>query len=189
MDNLNLFLAVNAVLETERLKLRPVTLADAEDMYEYASDDENTYYVFNTHGSVDDTRYSIANFFIANPLGKYGIELKDNQKLIGTIDLRVNMKRSSAEIGYVLNKKYFNKGYTTEAAQELLKFAFEILELEKVFATCNKENKASAAVMKKLGMTKEADLRHHERWKNGEWIDLLQYGILRDEYFGKPISS
>ncbi len=76
-----------------------------------------------------------------------------------------------------------------EAAQELLKFAFETLELEKVFATCNKENKASAAVMKKLGMTKEADLRHHERWKNGEWIDLLQYGILRDEYFGKPISS
>ena len=37
MDNLNLFLAVNARLETERLLLRPVTLEDAEDMFEYGS--------------------------------------------------------------------------------------------------------------------------------------------------------
>ena len=179
---------MNAIIETKRLKLRPVTLADAGDMYEYASDDENTYYVFNTHGSIDDTRYSIANFFIANPLGKFGIELKDENKLIGTVDLRVNMKRSCAEIGYVLNKKYFNNGYTTEAAQELIKFAFETLELEKVFATCNKENKASEAVMKKIGMSKEAELRHYERWKDGEWIDLLQYGILSDEHFKKNTS-
>jgi len=185
MDNLKYFMAVNQVIETERLKLRPVTLADAEDMYEYASDSDNTYYVFNTHGSIEDTRFSIANFFIASPLGKYGIELKEENKLIGTIDLRVDTKRYSGEIGYVLNDKYTNNGYTTEAAQRLINLAFETLELEKVFATCNKENKASEAVMKKLGMQKEAELRHHQQWKNGEWIDLLQYAILKDEYFSK----
>jgi len=174
---------VNQILETKRLKLRPVKLADAEDMYEYASDQENTYYVFNTHTSIDDTKYAIANYFMANPLGKFGIELKDEQKLIGTIDVRVDTKRFSAEIGYVLNDKYANNGYTTEAAQRILAFAFETLELEKVWATCDKTNKASAAVMKKLGMQKEAELRHHERWKNGEWMNLLHYAILREEYF------
>lgn len=185
MDNIKLFLAVNEIIETDRLKLRPVTLEDAEDMYEYASDDENTYYVFNTHGSIDDTRFSIANYFIAEPLGKFGIELKEEKKLIGTCDLRVDPKRFSAEIGYALNNKYANNGYTTEAAQRMIKLAFETLELEKVWATCDKTNKASEAVMKKLGMQKEGEFRHHERWKKGEWMDLLQYAILRDEYFGK----
>lgn len=183
MDNLNLFLAVNNRLETKRLKLRPVTLADAEDMFDYASNEDNTYYVFNTHRTLEDTRFSIANYFMAEPLGKFGIELKAEKKLIGTIDIRVDMKRSRAEIGYALNKKYFNQGYATEAARELVKFAFETLELEKVISSCDKRNKASEAVMKKLGMQKEGESRHHEIWKNGEWVDMLFYSILREEYF------
>ena len=189
MNYLKLFLAVNQIFETDRLKLRPVELADAEDMYEYASDDENTYYIFNAHTSIEDTRYAIANYFIAQPLGKFGIELKDEGKLIGTFDVRVDTKRFNAEIGYALNNKYANNGYTTEAAQRILQFAFETLELEKVWATCDKKNKASEAVMKKLGMQKEAELRHHERWKNGEWMDLLHYAILRDEYFERLRAS
>lgn len=183
MDNLKLFLAVNERLETERLVLRPVKLADAEDMYEYASDKETTYYVFETHQSLDDTRHSIATYFLANPLGKFGLELKKEQKLIGTMDIRVDMKKSKGEIGYVLNGKYMKKGYATEAAKALLKFAFETLELEKVTATCDARNTASEAVMKRLGMQKEGHSRHHELWKNGEWIDMLYYGLLKEEYF------
>lgn len=183
MDNLNLYLAVNDHLETERLKLRPVTLTDAEDMFEYASNEETTYYVFNTHRTIEDTRFSIANYFMAEPLGKIGIELKSEQKLIGTIDIRVDMKKSKAEIGYALNRDYFNQGYATEASREMLTLAFETLELEKVVSSCDKRNKASEAVMKKLGMTKEGESRHHEVWKNGEWVDMLFYSILREEYF------
>lgn len=171
------------MIETKRLILRRITLADAEDMYEYASDADNTYYVFPTHTSLDDTRFSIANYFMADPLGKFGIELKEEQKMIGSIDIRVDAKRQSGEIGYILNKNYQGNGYVTEAAQALMKFAFEVLELEKVTATCNSENNASEAVMIRLGMQKEGELRNHEIWKNGEWINLLQYGILREEYF------
>lgn len=185
LDNFKLFLAVNQIIETDRLKLRPVELADAKDMYEYSSDEENTYYIFNTHTSIDDTKFAIANYFMAEPLGKFGVELKAENKLIGTFDIRVDTKRFSAEIGYALNDKYANNGYTTEAALKILEFAFETLELEKVWATCDKKNKASEAVMKKLGMQKEGELRHHERWKNGEWVNLLRYGILREEYFEK----
>ena len=182
MHNYNLFLAENQTLETERLKLRPVTLRDAEDMFEYASDRNNTYYVFEAHETIDDTRYSIANFFMATPFGKYGIELKDEQKLIGTIDLRVDAEKFSGELGYALNNKYQKNGYMTEAAEALLRLSFETLELEKIYAQCNKKNFASEAVMKRLGMKKEAELRHYMLWKNGEWIDHLQYSILREEY-------
>lgn len=185
MDNLNLYLAVDNEMETEQLLLRPITLADAEDMFEYASNADNTYYVFPTHQTIDDTRHSIASYFMAAPLGKYGVELKAEKKLIGTVDLRVDMKKQKAEIGYAINSCYGGQGYATEASKQLMAFAFETLELEKVAATCDARNTASEAVMKKLGMTLEGRSRNHEIWKNGEWIDMLYYGILREEYFGK----
>lgn len=183
MDNHQFYLAVNDQLQTERLILRPVTLADAEDMYEYAKRQDNTYFVFPTHQSIDDTRHAIANYFMAAPLGKFGIELKEEKKLIGTIEIRVDMKKLKAELGYAINEKYSGQGYTTEAANEMLKLAFETLELEKVTASCDVRNVASKAVMKKLGMQKEGLSRHNELWKDGEWINMLYYGILKEEYF------
>lgn len=182
MDNLKLFLAVNNRMETERLRLRPITLKDAEDMFEYASNNAHTYFIFPTHRTLDDTKHSIATYFMAEPLGKFGIELKDENKLIGTIDLRVDMSKQKAEIGYVINPKYGKQGYTTEAANRLMKFAFEELELEKVVSSCDERNSASEAVMRKLGMQKEGVSRHHELWKNGEWVNMLFYSILREEY-------
>ncbi len=189
MDNLILFLAVNQRLETERLRLRPVKLEDAEDMFEYASVEDNTYFVFPAHESIEDTQHAIANYFIASPLGKFGIELKTEEKFIGTIDIRVDMKKSKAEIGYILNQTYSKKGYATEAAAAMVEFAFETLELEKVTASCDARNTASEAVMKRLGMKKEGVSRHHEIWKNGEWVDMLFYGLLREEYFELKKSS
>lgn len=185
MENYRIFLAKHRQLETGRLKLRPVVLEDAEDMFEYSSDVENTYYIYPTHLTLEDTRFSIANYFMSEPLGKYGIELKEEGKLIGTIDLRIKPVQMSAEIGYVLNSAYQGQGYATEAAQAILAFAFKVLELEKVSATCNSENTESEALMLRLGMKKEGELRRYQVWKTGEWINLLHYGILREEYFAK----
>lgn len=189
MDNVKLYLAEDHMMETERLKLRPITLADAEDMYEYASKEDNTYFVFPRHTSIDDTRHSIATYFMADPLGKFGIELKENNKLIGTADIRVDMTKFKAEVGYVLNQTYSNQGYATEAVKKLVEFAFETLELEKVIATCDARNITSEALMKRLGMTKEGHARKHELWKKGEWVDMLYYGLLKEEYIEQKNSS
>lgn len=156
---------------------------DAEDIYEYSSSARNTYFVYPRHRTIEDTKFSIANYFMAQPLGKYGIELKSENKLIGTIDLRLQAKRRSGEIGYILNEKYQGQGYGTEAAAAVLSFAFTVLDLQKVTATCQSGNRASEALMLRLGMQKEGVLREYELWKNGEWVDQLQYGILREEYF------
>ncbi len=183
MENYRVFLAEYNVIETERLKLRPIDLRDTDDLFEYSSRLDNTYYIYPRHRTPEDTKFAIANYFMDTPLGKYGIELKEEGKLIGTIDIRIKPNRLSAEIGYVLNLDYQGQGYATEAAESMLKFAFEVLELEKVYATCNAENVESEALMIRLGMTKEGELRRYQIWKSGEWINLLQYGILRDEYF------
>lgn len=185
MENYRIFLAEHRTLETDRLILRPIDLEDTEDMFVFSSNVENTYYIYPTHLTLDDTRFSIANYFMSEPLGKYGIELKEAGKLIGTIDLRIKPAQLSAEIGYVLSHDYQGKGYATEAAQAILDFAFRVLELEKVSATCNSENVESEALMLRLGMKKEGELRRYQVWKTGEWINLLHYGILRAEYFSK----
>src|SRR5699024_605070 len=186
MDNYKLLLAQNREIETERLLLRPVTLEDAEDLYEYASDEENVYFVFEQYQSLEDAPFSIANFFMDQPLGKFGIELKENNKFIGTIDLfNISPQKMSVEMGYILNSKYHQKGYMTEAGRALLALGFEKMELEKIYALCDSRNMASAGVMKKLGMKQEAHRRHHSLSKDGEWIDMLEYAILKDEYFEK----
>ena len=185
MENYRIFLAEHRKFETNRLTLRPIDLGDTEDMFAYSSNIENTYYIYPAHLTLEDTKFSIANYFMSEPLGKYGVELKEEGKLIGTIDLRIKPAQLSAEIGYVLSHDYQGKGYATEAARAILDFAFTVLELEKVSATCNSENVASEALMIRLGMKKEGELRRYQVWKAGEWINLLQYGILRDEYFSK----
>ncbi|WP_342231125.1 GNAT family N-acetyltransferase, partial [Enterococcus faecalis] len=109
--NYPLIFAENQRIETERLILRPVTLADAEDMYEYASDEETVRYVFLKNQTIAETRQNIAKFFMGEPLGKYGIEVKETGKMIGTIDLRVNETNNIGELGYVLNRAFWGNGY------------------------------------------------------------------------------
>ena len=66
-------LAQYPIVETERLLLRPVTLNDAEAMFDYASDKDNTRYTFSTNQNVEETKNNIAQFYLANPLGRWGL--------------------------------------------------------------------------------------------------------------------
>ena len=77
MENLYVKLAAYREIETERLHLRPVTLEDAPAMFEYASDETVTRYTFPTNQSLEETRNNIALFYLASPLGRWGIELKE----------------------------------------------------------------------------------------------------------------
>jgi len=178
-------LAKNIVIETARLVLRPVSLEDAEDMFEFASDEENTYFVYSKHGSLKDTKNNIADFFMSCPLGKYGIELKDSKKLIGNIEIRVNKEYQSAEIGYILNKNFQKQGYMTEAAEVIIKLGFEELKLHKIFSSCDERNTASSNVMKRVGMMYEGTQRHVKKWKENEWINHEHYSIVETDYFQK----
>ena len=87
MESIFLKLAQYPIVETERLLLRPVTLDDAEAMFAYASDKDNTRYTFPTNQSLEETKNNIAQFYLANHLGRWGIQLKCNGKFIGTIDM------------------------------------------------------------------------------------------------------
>lgn len=167
-------LAKNRILETDRLMLRPITLDDAEDLFEYASDPENTKHTFPTHKSIEETEWVISNLFMSSPLGNFAIELKENGKMIGTCDLRVNESEKSAELAYAINKKYWGNGYAPEAAKRLLELAFQDLKIERLWAKFSSENPASGRVMEKIGMEKEGILRHTKNLC-GDFVDQVIY--------------
>lgn len=73
MKNLNLLLVKHSKLESERIILRPVSFNDAEDMYEYNSDEETTRFIYDPHTEIEQTKRVIANYYIKEPIGKYSI--------------------------------------------------------------------------------------------------------------------
>ncbi|MDO0957530.1 GNAT family protein [Mammaliicoccus sciuri] len=174
-------LAENQILETERLILRPINLNDVESLFEYASDVENTTHVFPTHLSKEDTKSTIAGYYMKAPLGKYGIELKSEDKLIGTIDLRVEQEHKRGELGYALNLKYTGNGYMTEAGLALLTLSFETLGLNQVKAMHSTINPKSGEVMKRLGM-KKIGVMPKNRIHKEKIVDDVIYAITDTEY-------
>lgn len=181
MSNFNLLLVKNSKMEGERILLRPVSFDDAEDIYEYTSDEETTRFLYNTHKDLDQTKSMIANYFVKEPIGKYALVLKDSNKMIGAIEFRVDDWNKSGDLGFTLNRKYWGNGYMTEAGKLILELAFNVLGLERVHAAHDVNNSASGKALIRLGMTHEGILRKSEMIK-GELADSAYYSILKDEY-------
>lgn len=153
MSDKNLLLAEHETLETTRLFLRKLELSDAEEMFEYASDPMVARYTsFNPHDSLDTTKLTLANFFLPNRLTHWAMIEKTSGKLIGEITFHfINDK--IVEFGWVLNRKFWGKGYAVEAGQALFALCFNFLGVEVIQAQHLVENKNSGRVMEKLGMT------------------------------------
>ena len=165
--------------QTKRLVLAPVTIDDAPDMFEYASNPENAYYVFETNKSLQDTKDIIQKIFIENGLGKFGIFL--NEKLIGTIYfLNLDDRNKSAELSYVLNKKFEGHGYATEAAIKLRDIFFTELEGERLYARHTFDNLKSMNLMARIGMKIEGTLRKSYCF-HGRQVDLAIWSMTRDD--------
>ncbi|TDW18251.1 GNAT family N-acetyltransferase [Kribbella kalugense] len=86
-----------------------------------------------------------------------------------------------AKLGYAIGADHWGRGFATDAARVLLRFAFTTLERHRVTAAIGPENEASIAVVKRLGFTYEGHLRDHV-FTNGAWRDSLLYSLLADEY-------
>ena len=181
----NLFCSLPC-LETDRLLLRPLKMSDAKDMYAYAKDPEVSRYVlWDPHKSIWDTRrflyFSIGQYRKGFP-GSFAMELKDSGRMIGTIGFMwVNGEFKSAEVGYSMSRDYWNRGLMTEALQEILRFGFEEMKLNRIEAQHDTQNPASGKVMAHCGMRFEGVLRQRVMNK-GQYRDAAVYAILKNEW-------
>jgi RimJ/RimL family protein N-acetyltransferase len=119
--------------------------------------------------------------FEKGELVNFAVVLRGDNQLVGAMGLVINKRHECAELGYWVGKPYWNKGYCTEAAQAVLEYGFNELNLNRIFAHHVKRNQASGRVMQKIGMMHEGCLRQHvKKWDVFE--DLEAYAILRSEF-------
>lgn len=97
------------------------------------------------------------------------------------LDPLSHTRDQNGAIGYCFGKESWGKGYATEAAGAVIKYAFKKLSMHKMFAVCDVDNKASARVLEKVGMRKEGHLLEDIKIK-GRWRDSYLYGLLVNEW-------
>ncbi len=171
-------------LATERLRLRATTLADAEAVFEYASDAIATEFVgFPRHQSIQESIDFIERnktFFEGRESIGFAIALKETDELIGTCSYHhIAPEHHRLEIGYILRPKFWGFGYMQEAVREMIRYAFEEMGMHRVEAWCNLENERSSRVMEKCGMKYEGTLCD-QQIRFGKYITQKVYAIIRD---------
>jgi [ribosomal protein S5]-alanine N-acetyltransferase len=173
-------------LTTERLWLRKLALADAEDVFAYASDPEVARFVtWEAHGSIRDSiafLNMVKQKYDNGQIAEWGIADKSTGRIIGTCGFTwVRPEHGKGEIGYALAQTHWRKGLMTEAVEAVFQFGLHTLHLNRIEARCKVENTGSERVMQKCGMRYEGTFRQTMLVK-GKYIDLKMYAILRDEW-------
>ncbi len=169
-------------LRTARLLLRSFELTDVDDVWAYASDPEVARYrplpdPYTRSDAAEFVDRQMRTDWSTNP--EFAVVY--GRRVIGGISLHVNHEHETAELGYLLGKRWWGRGVATEAARAVVGWGFRSFKLHKVYARAHVDNKPSWRVMEKLGMTREGVLRGH--WKmREEHVDLVYYGVLRDEW-------
>ena len=177
---------IPVAFETSRLLARMPHLKDIPAMVEYLSDpsisdttltipypysESDAYHWINK--SKEEWINGLAYTFV--------LELRSTGELIGAVGLHMISLHDRAEAGYWIAEPFWNQGYATEALTGLLKFGFDGLKLNKVFATHMDQNPSSGRVMIKAGMKHEGNLRAHYK-KGEEYVNVVQYAILKNEF-------
>ncbi len=144
------------MLHTPRLMLRPADRSLLSSTHAYAGDLENTrFMMFLPYADEAETAA-----FLEDAEAEWHKEAPERYEFaffledahIGGITLYMQEDRTEAELGWVLNKAYWRRGYVTEAALAVMDFARSI-GVRRIFACCDSENVASYRTMLKLGMT------------------------------------
>ncbi|MBD2105997.1 GNAT family N-acetyltransferase [Nodosilinea sp. FACHB-13] len=147
-------------LITDRLILRRPTLADAAAVYEYGRDPEVARYMdWPRHTGIQDTVDALESFAAQWESGSefcWAIATKTENTAIGTIACRI--ESPGADFGYVLNRRYWGQGLATEAARAVVSWLMSLPEIDRIWATCDTENLASARVLEKAGLRREGIL-------------------------------
>jgi len=183
-------------LRTERTIIRKFKIADLQDMFEYCSDDEVAQYTtWNAHRNILNTEeflHYVLRKYENNEVAPWGIEDRKSGKLIGSCGfVSWEPEHSKAELGYVLSKEYWGRGYITESVGKVIEYGFESMLLERIEAKCHPDNIGSFKVMEKVGMTYEGILRSYIYVK-GKHQDVKMYSITKKEFeskFGKGICN
>ena len=175
-------------LQTDRLLLRPYAATDFDALLAIQSRADVARFLYWDPRTAAEVRETLDTKVRATAIIAEGDNLslaavlRDSDQLIGDCSLLwASAEHRQAEIGFAFHPDHHGHGYATEAAAALLALAFDGLRAHRVFGRLEARNRASARVLERLGMRKEAHLIENEHVK-GEWQSEIVYAQLEGEW-------
>jgi RimJ/RimL family protein N-acetyltransferase len=144
-----------AVMETARLWLREMTPADAGLLKMLNDDPQVLQYTGDmAFASEEEARQFLEGYeqYRLFNRGRWAVIRKEDNAFMGWCGLKYHPDTGQTDLGFRLMKRYWNHGYTTEAARACLAYGFDQLGLAEIYAQVRQENTASVKVLKKLGL-------------------------------------
>jgi ribosomal-protein-alanine N-acetyltransferase len=175
-------------LQSERIHLRALMEKDLNENYLQWLNDEEVC-AFNSHAVFPNTEQKMGSYFesLKNQLNNIVLAIVDNNtgKHVGNVSLQnINWVSRNAEFAILLgDKEFWGKGYGEEAALLIVDYGFRRLNLHRIYCGTITGNKGMIKLAAKLKM-KEEGLRRQAIYKNGQYLDIYEYGVLKEEYFG-----
>jgi RimJ/RimL family protein N-acetyltransferase len=180
---------------TQRLLIRPYTEADLDDLHDTQSRPEVARYLYDEAmdraASAALLKRKMRNTVLSEPGDglTLAVALPEAGPVIGDVLLRwVSEQHRQGEIGYVFNPRFGGKGFATEAAAAMLAIGFDGLGLHRIVGRLDARNEASARLLERLGMRREAHFVQNEFVK-GEWCDELVYAITEPEWRRQHVAA
>jgi len=171
-------------LHTLRLDLIEIKQKHLKDLFKLFGDEKVTkFYNLLTLKNEHEAQKTIDHFQdrFKNQLGiRWGIALKGQENIIGTIGFNNFYKGHKANIGYDLQSEYWNNGYVTEALSTIIDYGFTKLEINRIEAEVMQGNVLSEKVLTKLNFRKEGVLREWLFWNNKHY-DMTMFSLLKNE--------
>jgi RimJ/RimL family protein N-acetyltransferase len=173
-------------ITTSRLLLRPFGPDDLDDLHAIQSRQDVTRYLYWGARSRRETEDALVKRATMTALEKEGDVLVLAAVLGGVVIGDVNLywrsvEHRQGEFGFVFHPDHHGHGYAGEAAVEMLRLGFEELGLHRIIGRADGRNTASARLMEKLGLRREAYFVQNEIVK-GEWTDEVVYAMLASEW-------
>ena len=173
-------------LYTERLIIRPTSTMDVDLMLKMDKQESTQRFLGGVKNKTREERIQFLekkeNKFKAGYASQLTVCLKDGTP-IGFTGLSIREDSNMAELSYLYDADYTNKGYATEACRKLLDVGFNVLKLNKIFGDIVDGNVASMRIMEKLKFKHEGT-RKDEAFlsQENEYRDFLDYGLLASDY-------
>jgi ribosomal-protein-alanine N-acetyltransferase len=182
----NLDDAAFPILETERLILRRPEISDASDVLVFRGDPIVQRFddpIIHTVQEAQAFINELLEEFRTQSGISWVMELKETRIVIGAFGLHHwNQYHRRAEAGYGIAHAYWGQGFASEALKAMLRYGFECMNLNRIYARTIADNHESVRLLERNGFTLEGTQRQHSWEDDGTFHDSAIYGLLANEF-------
>lgn len=158
----------NIILETDRLVLRKIEIEDADALFQIQNNSDVMRYAINGPSSEEGVFrfiHATLNRYETDGIGQWAVVEKLSNTVIGDCGFSIKDidRIREHDLSYRFSRKYWGKGFATEAATACRNYAFKNLNLDRIISIQDKDNKLSHKVLHKIGMLIKKEITFHHK--------------------------